>query len=192
MPARPTEVGELIALPAFRVSCAIAEDLLAGSPYTLDDLDQLGAPTRLATTRAHGERVPREQEHTGAQMCSDCCREPIRRRATRSSSSVLTTTHAGVDPDGTIYNGANDNASGVAVMLEIARLCRPKAIARPAAWLFRGLGCREQGLLGATHYVSAPVYPLDSDSGYLNLDMAGVGAASVSSMEDNNAMAINS
>jgi Zn-dependent M28 family amino/carboxypeptidase len=83
--------------------------------------------------------------------------------------------HMGRDPNGTIYNGANDNASGVAVMLEIARLWQMQGFRPAHSVLFAAWDDEEQGLVGSQYYVSQPIYPLDHTVAMLNLDMAGVG-----------------
>ena len=57
--------------------------------------------------------------------------------------------HMGHDPDGNIYNGANDNASGVAVMLEIARLWQAQGFRPDRSVLFAAWDVEEQGLVGS-------------------------------------------
>ena len=69
-----------------------------------------------------------------------------------------------------IYNGALDNASGVAMLLEIARgfttvMPRPKR-----SILFLMVGAEEQGLLGSQHYAEQPVYPLAKTLAGINID----------------------
>src|SRR5260221_982112 len=77
---------------------------------------------------------------------------------------------------GQLHPGADDNASGVAVMLEIARLM---ANARPErSVIFAAFAAEEAGLQGARHYVrsaQAPgaAYPLSGVIADLNLDMVG-------------------
>jgi len=82
--------------------------------------------------------------------------------------------HWGKDVDGSIFRGADDNASGVAVMMEIARLlstrARPKWSVMLAAWTGE-----EEGLYGSYYYVDRPYFPLASTIAYLNLDMVGYG-----------------
>ncbi|MET4683303.1 M20/M25/M40 family metallo-hydrolase [Brevundimonas faecalis] len=76
--------------------------------------------------------------------------------------------HVGVN-DGQVYNGADDNASGVATMLELAR--RLKANPPEHSVLIVALDGEERGLLGAKHFVEAPPVPLSSISMNLNFDM---------------------
>lgn len=76
--------------------------------------------------------------------------------------------HVGVN-DGQIFNGADDNASGVATMLELAR--RLKANPPEHSVLIVALDGEERGLLGAKHFVEAPPVPLSSISMNLNFDM---------------------
>ena len=156
--------GELIDMPAFRVTYAIAEDLLAGSPYTLDDLAQLEAPTRLATA-VHMENA---FERTERQARNVLGLLPGADPQQKDEIVIVGAhyDHAGVDPDGTIYNGANDNASGVAVMLEIARLWQAQGYRPAHSVLFAAWDAEEQGLRGSSYYVSAPVYPLDQTLAY--------------------------
>ena len=70
---------------------------------------------------------------------------------------------------GQIYNGADDNASGVATMLEIAD--RLKASAPEHSVIFVAFDGEERGLLGAKHFVQAPPVPLASIAMNLNFDM---------------------
>jgi Zn-dependent M28 family amino/carboxypeptidase len=68
------------------------------------------------------------------------------------------------------YNGALDNASGVASVLEIARgfttvMPRPKR-----SILFLMVGAEEQGLLGSQHYAEQPIYPLAKTLANINFD----------------------
>lgn len=76
--------------------------------------------------------------------------------------------HEGVK-NGEIYNGADDNASGVATMLEIA--ARLKAAPPEHSVLFVALDAEEEGLLGARHFVEAPPFPLSAIALNINYDM---------------------
>lgn len=76
--------------------------------------------------------------------------------------------HVGVSGD-QIYNGADDNASGVATMLEMAT--RLKADPPEHSVLIVALDGEERGLLGAREFVRAPPVPLSSISLNLNFDM---------------------
>jgi hypothetical protein len=78
--------------------------------------------------------------------------------------------HLGVQ-NGRLYPGANDNASGVAAMLETARLIARQRL--PRSVLFVSFGSEEQLMLGSYHYVHHPLRPLAGTIAALNLDMIG-------------------
>jgi len=68
-----------------------------------------------------------------------------------------------------IYNGAFDNASGIAHLIEQARgfAKRPRS---QRSVLFLAVGAEEKGLLGSEYYVANPLYPLAKTAGVLNTD----------------------
>jgi Zn-dependent M28 family amino/carboxypeptidase len=73
-----------------------------------------------------------------------------------------------------IYNGAVDNASGVATIMEIASAAA-KIQPRPKRSLvFIAVTGEEQGLLGSAYYVDNPVFPLNETLANLNIDEANV------------------
>jgi hypothetical protein len=82
--------------------------------------------------------------------------------------------HLGVR-DGQTYNGADDNASGVAAVLALAELM---ATTPPRhSFLFVLFDAEEQGLLGARFFVESPPVPLESIEMSVNLDMVSRSAA---------------
>jgi Zn-dependent M28 family amino/carboxypeptidase len=83
--------------------------------------------------------------------------------------------HVGSLPDGTVYPGANDDASGVAVMLEIARLWHERGYRPRRTVLFAAWNAEEKGLLGSAYYVAHPALPLVQTRAMLQLDMVGQG-----------------
>ncbi|SHH25778.1 M28 family metallopeptidase [Ferrimonas marina] len=93
----------------------------------------------------------------------------------RSDEEVLYTAHwdhIGAH-NGEIYNGALDNASGTAAMLEIARVMASRG---PMARTVRFLAVtgEEQGLLGSRYYAANPVVPLSQVAGVFNIDSTNV------------------
>lgn len=68
-----------------------------------------------------------------------------------------------------VYNGAVDNATGIAAMLELAR-AYGKAPAPARSVVFLAVTAEEKGLLGSEYYASNPLYPLASTVGVINLD----------------------
>lgn len=70
-----------------------------------------------------------------------------------------------------IRNGADDNASGVAAVLELARLLQRNPPKRSIAVL--AFSAEEMGLLGSDYLVNHPPFPLDSVQAMLNFDMVG-------------------
>jgi Zn-dependent M28 family amino/carboxypeptidase len=74
---------------------------------------------------------------------------------------------------GEIHNGADDNASGTAALIEIARVAAGARERFPRTIVFIAFAGEELGLLGSAHYVEQPVVPLDRTTAMLNLDMMG-------------------
>lgn len=75
----------------------------------------------------------------------------------------------------TIYNGAWDNASGTAGVLEIARQFA-EGPAPERSIVFAHMAAEEMGLLGAFYYAFNPVYPLETTVADLNIDMLPLSA----------------
>jgi len=83
--------------------------------------------------------------------------------------------HLGVGPMGDIYNGANDNASGTAVVMEIARIMKLNKTQLKRTVIFAAWAGEEQGLLGSRHYADHPTHPIEKTVTYINLDMVSHG-----------------
>jgi Zn-dependent M28 family amino/carboxypeptidase len=72
-----------------------------------------------------------------------------------------------------IYNGADDNASGTSLLMEIASAFA-ELPSRPArSVVFLAVSGEEKGLLGSAHFASAPTVPIASIVANLNFDMVG-------------------
>ena len=81
--------------------------------------------------------------------------------------------HLGKDPSlkgDQIYNGAEDNASGSAGLLEIARAYSKLKEAPKRSILFLSVTAEEQGLLGSEYYAENPLYPLNKTLANINMD----------------------
>ena len=75
------------------------------------------------------------------------------------------------DSTGRVHNGADDNASGTAMLIRLAERLAQNPPARTV--LFIAFSGEELGLLGSAHYVKHPIYPLSSTLAMVNLDMVG-------------------
>jgi hypothetical protein len=80
--------------------------------------------------------------------------------------------HLGIRAD-RIYNGANDNASGTATVIEIAQVLASLPERPKRSILFMAFFGEERGLLGSRYYVSHPVVPLAATVADLNLEQMG-------------------
>jgi hypothetical protein len=74
------------------------------------------------------------------------------------------------------YPGENDNASGVAVLLEIARLWQETDYKPRRSVLFAAWGAQEVGQQGSSFYVQNPAFPLASTLAVLQMDAVGGGS----------------
>ena len=84
--------------------------------------------------------------------------------------------HLGIKPDAkpgedAIYNGALDNAAGVATMLEAARQFAAQPVRPKRSVMFIANTGEERGLLGADYYATHPTVPAASIVGLVDLDM---------------------
>ncbi len=87
--------------------------------------------------------------------------------------------HLGLSPLGEVYNGANDNASGTAVAMEIARIMRLDTQGPKRTVIFGLWAGEEQGLLGSYHYCDHPTHPIAKTVMYINMDMVSHGSGDV-------------
>ncbi|MBD1433836.1 M20/M25/M40 family metallo-hydrolase [Sphingobacterium sp. DN00404] len=74
---------------------------------------------------------------------------------------------------GEIHNGADDNASGVAGLLELARHYSGNDIKESFNLLFLAFGAEELGLVGSRYFTENPTIPLENIHWMLNMDMIG-------------------
>lgn len=73
------------------------------------------------------------------------------------------------------FPGANDNASGVSMLLELASYYALPENAPEYSIVFMAFGAEEAGLIGSGFYVNNPLFPLKSIKFLINLDLLGTG-----------------
>lgn len=81
--------------------------------------------------------------------------------------------HLGQMGDGTYFPGANDNASGTSMVLNLAKYYAAHPMKYSVAFMF--FSGEELGLLGSQYYVNHPLFPLRKIKFLLNLDIVGTG-----------------
>ncbi len=173
---------------AATISARVAEALLAGTGRTLQEFQ-----TALDTDNPHankGEPLPgaRVRLALGLEHERKEDRNVLGAIPGRSSEYILVGAHydhlghgeesgsrAGSHETREIHNGADDNASGVSVLLELAAsFATPEARAGlPRGLIFGFWSGEEMGLLGSAHFAEHPPFPLTNIVGYLNFDMVG-------------------
>ena len=124
---------------------------------------------------ALGQRVSVQLENTFAQTVTNNVAGVVPGSA-RPDEYVLYMAHwdhMGVDPsiegDG-IFNGAFDNASGTAALLELAGAFAALDPGPERSVLFVAVTAEEQGLLGSAHYAENPLFPLAQTVAAVNID----------------------
>jgi hypothetical protein len=165
-------------LPLFVVSRRVADELLAPSGKTIDELqaaiDRTGKPASMAVPGVTVEmkrpisnrRVVSTRNVVGVLPGSD---------PKLAKEYVLVTGHYDhVGREGEfIFRGADDNASATAAVIAIAEAFRANPSAPRRSLMFLVFEAEEDGLLGAFHYVDHPLVPLESTVAVLNMDMIG-------------------
>ena len=84
--------------------------------------------------------------------------------------------HVGIRPGAapdSIYNGANDNATGTAAVIELAEVLARSGIRPKRSILFMAVHGEESGLLGSRWYADHPIFPLEKTAAMINLEMLG-------------------
>jgi hypothetical protein len=79
--------------------------------------------------------------------------------------------HLGIGEGGVVYPGADDNASGAAVLLGLVRAAERRRFRHTV--LFIAFGAEEMGLVGSGVYVANPTWPLERTLAVINFDMVG-------------------
>ncbi|KRC34508.1 hypothetical protein ASE10_07300 [Lysobacter sp. Root76] len=160
-----------------RVSAAVADVLLSGNGHTAAELYQATDAGRLRGFDLPG-RIVLAARNTVAPLESRnvVARLPGSDRRLSAEHVVFSAhlDHVGIGPpvDGdAIYNGAIDNALGVAVMLEAARKLAAAPTPPRRSILFVAVTGEEKGLLGAQWFAQHPTVPAASLVANLNLDM---------------------
>ncbi len=84
--------------------------------------------------------------------------------------------HVGIDDQGRIYNGADDDGSGTVGVLEIAEAfveASKDGYTPKRSILFLNVTGEEKGLIGSKFYTDNPIFPLENTVADLNIDMIG-------------------
>jgi hypothetical protein len=169
-------------LPAFSLRRGVAEALLAKAGTSLDAVqravDESGHPAALT--------IP------GLQLTATADVSPTRARTrnvlglARGSGPeyVVVGAHydhlgtgmrGSLDPQGfgKIHHGADDNASGTAALLALARELGHQKTPLSRSILFAAFGAEEEGTLGSSHFVKDPPVPFERIVAMINMDMIG-------------------
>ncbi len=170
--------GQMWDIPTFTITRDAADQLLAPSGKTIDELqasiDRTMHPASMevpASSACVSKSFTDVQTHNGRNVVallegSD---------PNLKSQAIIVTAHhdhMGV-ANGHIYNGADDNASGVAALLEIAKAFVRGGVHLKRSVLFIAYTGEERIFLGSYYYVTHPIIPLAQTVANINMDMIG-------------------
>jgi hypothetical protein len=173
--------GQLLpghSIPGAWISTALAEQILAGSDNAKTD--------RLRLLQEQLNKTPSRQSRETDRYTSLHWQTTIQEGLLTNVLALIPGTgpdaiiigahrdHFG-RPAGLFFPGADDNASGTAVMLEVARAMATHGVRPRHTILFVSFSGEENGLLGSRLYVSRPSIPLSRTKAMINLDHTGIG-----------------
>lgn len=168
--------GRDFGLPAIHLKRRVADELLAagGLPSLTQlqsriDKDGAAVSAPLAGVRAHGVVAFQIGEVPARNVIGIL--EGMGPQADEYVVIGAHYDHLGVR-NGEIYNGADDNASGTAGVIELAR-AMAAAPYRDRSMAFMAFSAEEMGLQGSEHFVEEPTIEMDSIIAMINLDMIG-------------------
>jgi Zn-dependent M28 family amino/carboxypeptidase len=81
--------------------------------------------------------------------------------------------------EGNVFNGANDNASGTAALLGLAKHFSLPENQPKYSIAFLFFAAEERGLIGSNYYTENPILPLSKIKALINLDMVGTGSEGI-------------
>ncbi|MEJ2216316.1 MAG: M28 family peptidase, partial [Gemmatimonadota bacterium] len=163
-------------VPVFGILTGPARSLLAGAGADLDALRAAGAPAP----------IPNAVLEVGGTRTTETFQEPNVVGILKGSDPALAGTyvvysahmdHLGVGrPDASgdsIYNGADDDASGVTAVLEVAEAFASLPTPTPRSMMFVVVSGEEKGLLGSRYFADHPPVPDSVIVADINMDMIG-------------------
>jgi hypothetical protein len=170
--------GQMWDIPVFLIKRNVADEVLAPSGKTADQLqaaiDQSVHPDSFSIrqssaclTKSYTGVAKHEGRNVVAMLEGS---DP----SLKSQTVILTAHHDHMgSSNGHIYYGADDNASGIAGLLEVARALTHNGVRPKRSVLFLAYDAEERIFLGSYFYVTHPVVPLNQTVATLNLDMIG-------------------
>jgi hypothetical protein len=176
-PTIPREAGGRL-LASAMVDSTAAAALFAGAPRKYVDVlqeAQTRAPKGFALkTRA---TFSRKSEHSAAMSANLAGMLPGTDPALANEVIVFTShlDHVGIGAPvsgDSIYNGALDNAAGIASMLEVARVLSAQPLHLKRSVLFLAVTAEEKGLVGSDYFANKPTLARERMVGVINLDGA--------------------
>jgi aminopeptidase YwaD len=171
----PGATGSPVDLVSGAVTPSAADALLAPAGQTVRGLAERMGETRAPAAMATGARLRLRVEFTTTDVTAANVVGILPGTDPRLASEAVVIgahyDHVGVI-GGAVHPGADDNASGTAVVLGLARAFAAAGGA-PRTLVFVFFGAEELGLLGSSHYVSQPAWPLARTVAMLNFDMVG-------------------
>jgi peptide/nickel transport system permease protein len=197
-------------VPALVVSAGVANELIASSGKKVEDLRQvLVDRLRRAQTKPSLRAEPQQPISFGTETrirfsvplgaVHDIVGQNIvgilrGSDPARADKFVLVGGHldgVGTDPDGTVFPAANDNGSGPAVTLEVARVLAAHRAMLENSVIFVAFAGEEEGLVGseyfANHSLTTPLRPANILA-FVNLDVAGCCGDELAASDENFAM----
>lgn len=163
----------------FFISSTVAREIV-GEQYEAfvaarDQINQTGVPTHLTLQAEVRTRMPIERNQlTGSNVLGYVeGLDPARKHEVVVVSAHYD--HLGRRGQ-SIFNGADDNGSGTATVMELARVfaqARKDGVGPQRSILFLLVSGEEKGLLGSEYYTNHPVFPLENTVADVNVDMIG-------------------
>jgi hypothetical protein len=167
--------GELVSMTLTRAG---ADKVLAGTGHTMDEIEQLvrdGKPLPTfalpGTLKAHGALKRDMVDSTNVAGILEGSDPALKNEYVIMSAHL---DHVGIGRavnGDNIYNGAMDDASGVASVIEMARLLKATGAKLKRSIVFIAVTAEEKGLLGSRYYAAHPTVPFGQIIADINLDM---------------------
>lgn len=181
-----------LGMPFAHVTHAVADRLLESTPVKVGE-DALTSVEAIEQ-RIDEELKPLTQPLSGWTAEFECAFEPVKANVANvvgviegegplADETIVIGAHydhLGYGPFGSrrpnekaIHNGADDNATGTASIMEIARRFAERREKPARRLVFIGFSAEERGIIGSNYYLSNPLFPLDRTVAMFNFDMVG-------------------